>query len=395
MTSTSAQMRQYQGPTIFSFGFRPFFLAGALFAAALPLTIVASMSSGAAVGEPYGAIAYHGHEMVFGFLAAIISGFLLTAVPNWTGRFPVVGSRLAAVFTLWAAGRVAMIAAGTIGMSAAAIIDVSYLIVFDFMIGREILKGRNWRNLPVAVAVGLLAIGNILWHAHALGGIAPQFGARWGLAVVAMLIALIGGRITPSFTRNWLMRSGRAAGSAAAGPLDSLSLAWTGGTLAYWLIDADGAAVSAALFVSAALHIARLARWRGWRAAAEPLVAILHIGYLWLPISLAMLGASAAFPSSLSLSTALHSLTAGAAGVMILAVTTRATLGHTGRPLTADAATIAIFALVNLGAILRVAAPFLSRDYAAAMAAAAFIWSGAFLLFAIVYGRYLLNPRCE
>lgn len=393
MTSTAEQMRQYHGPAVFSFGFRPFFLAGALLAATLPLLIALAMSGAVAIGGPYGAIGWHGHEMVFGFLAAIVTGFLLTSVPNWTGRLPVMGWRLAALFALWLAGRLAMASAGIIGVKIAALIDAPFLFVVDAIIGREIIRGKNWRNMPVFAMVGFFALGNVLWHWNAIMNGAPHFGARWGIAVVAMLISLIGGRITPSFTRNWLMRTGRPAASATIDLLDKATLSATASALIYWLIDPVGPVAGALLFLASALHVARLLRWQGWRTTAEPLVTILHVGYGWLALSLALLGASAAFPATVLASTALHAFTAGAAGVMILAVMTRATRGHTGRPLAADAATVAIYALVNLGALARVAASYWTPDYPMALVAASFIWSGAFLLFAIVYGRYLLTPK--
>lgn len=386
-------MRAYQGPAIFSFGFRPFFLGGALVAAVLPWFAAISMSGMVNVSGPYGAIAWHGHEMVFGFLSAIVTGFLLTAVPNWTGRLPVMGLNLAMLFSLWTAGRAAMFFAGTIGVKAAALIDAPFLFAVAMTIGREIIRGRNWRNLPVLVMVILFALGNLFWHSIAIGGGAPQMGSRWGVAVVAMLIALIGGRITPSFTRNWLMRNGRPAASAAVDIIDKLSLAGAALALVCWLMFPAGLVAGALLLLASALHLLRLARWRGWLTTSEPLVAILHVGYFWLVLGLAILGASAAFPESIPASTALHALTSGAAGVMILAVMTRATRGHTGRPLVADRATILIYVMVNLGAATRVVAPFWAGNYSIALAAASALWSGAFLLFAIVYGRYLLTPK--
>lgn len=386
-------MRAYLGPAIFSFGFRPFFLGGALAAAVLPLIAALSMSGAVIVGGPYGVIAWHGHEMVFGFLAAVVTGFLMTAVPNWTGRLPVMGWKLALLFLLWAAGRAAMFFAGAIGVKAAALIDAPFLFAVAMTIGREIIRGRNWRNLPVLVMVSLFAFGNLFWHSIAVGGGAPQTGSRWGVAIVAMLIALIGGRITPSFTRNWLMRNGRPAASAVVDIVDKLALAGAGLALVCWLLFPVGPVTGALLLVAAALHLLRLARWRGWRTTAEPLVAILHVGYFWLALGFAILGASAAFPTLIPASTALHALTSGAAGVMVLAVMTRATRGHTGRALAADKATVLIYLLVNIGAAARVIAPFWTGDYALALMAASALWSGAFLLFAIVYGRYLLTPK--
>lgn len=393
MASTAEQMRRYAGPAVFSFGFRPFFLAGALTAAVLPVMMALAMSGVVAMGGAYGPTAYHGHEMVFGFLAAIVAGFLLTAVPNWTGRLPVLGWRLGLLFALWLAGRAAMAASGVIGMTAAAAIDGSFLVVFGLVIAREVSAGKNWRNIPVCVMVVLLAVGNLLWHLHAVRDGAAQFGLRWGIAVIAMLIALIGGRITPSFTRNWFMKNGAPAGETPYAFVDKWAQVALGFAMVVWLAAPTGIATGVALFIAASLHLVRLARWRGWLTAAEPLVTILHIGYLWLTIAIALLAAAAVFPQAVTISTAFHALTAGAAGVMTLAVMTRSTRGHTGRPLTADTPTVVIYALVNLGALVRIAAPLWMAHYAMALIVAATLWSGAFLLFAIFYGRYLLSPR--
>ena len=393
MASTAEQMRRYQGLALFSFGFRPFFLFGAILASALPTLTALSMSGASSFGGAYGAIAYHGHEMVFGFLGAIVAGFLLTAAPNWTGGLPVIGWRLGGMFALWLAGRAAIAASAVIGMGAASVIDGLFLIALDLVIWREVTAGKSWRNIPVCVLVGFFAIGNLIWHFRAISEGAGQFGLRWGVAVIAILIALVGGRITPSFTRNWFMKQGVRAGGASFDFVDKTALGALGLAMIAWLAAPTGAATGALMLMAAVLNFVRLARWRGWLTTAELLVTILHVGYFWLALALALLGAAALFPTAFSVSTAFHALTAGAAGVMTLAVMTRATLGHTGRALTADKATIAIFALVNLGAAARIAASFWISNYGAALTIGAALWSSAYLLFAITYGRYLLAPR--
>lgn len=393
MTSTSGQRRTYGGAALFSHGFRPFFLGGALVAATVPMATALSLSGALSVGAAYGPIAYHGHEMVFGYLAAVVSGFVLTAVPNWTGRLPVVGRRLIALFGLWIAGRLALPFSGTFGAGVAAVIDAPFLFVMALVMWREVSAGKNWRNAPVCVLVTVLAMANLLWHLDALGNGAGTLDLRAGMAVISVLIALIGGRITPSFTRNWLVKTGRSTLNASTGPLDRTALGVLIAALSVWLVAPQHTITGVLLFLAAALHLLRLSRWRGWRTAAEPLVSILHIGYLWLPVGLVFLGISAIDPLSVTPSLALHALTAGAAGVMPLAVMTRATLGHTGRELRADAPTVAIYLLINLGAVARLAAGFMPAYYVSAVTVAALLWSGAFLLFAAVYGRYLAAPR--
>lgn len=393
MTSSAQLMRQYTGLALFSFGFRPFFLAGAIAAAMIPVVTALAFSGAITFNFAGGVIAWHSHEMIYGYLSAIVAGFILTAVPNWTGRLPLLGARLGGLFFLWYAGRVAVFMSDQVNGFIVGLVDVSSLFMLDVFLWREVLHGKNWRNAPVCALVLLFAIGNAVWHWQALqGGNAAQ-GLYFGIAVIAILLALIGGRVTPSFTRNWLAKTGREAFEASFSLLDKAAIVVLVFSILMWLVAPRFGLTGAALVIAAGLHFVRLTRWRGWRTGAEPLVLILHIGYFWLPVSLLLLGlsvfASAAFPAVV----ALHALTAGAAGVMTLAVMTRATLGHTGRPLSADTATIVIYALVNLGAAIRVLAFFLPLPYAMTIAVSSLIWGGAFALFAIVYGRYLLAPR--
>lgn len=395
MTTTMEQRRGYRGAPFFSFGFRPFFLGGALVAAVIPLLTALSFSGLMMTGTAYGPAGYHGHEMVFGYLGAVVSGFILTAVPNWTGRLPVLGRRLMALFALWAAGRLAILFSGTIGPAAAFAVDAPFLIVLSGVIWREVIAGKNRRNLPVCVLITTFAAANVVWHLGWIGGGTGAIGWRLGIGVIAVLLALIGGRITPSFTRNWLVKSGRTPPDIAIRPLDKAALAVIAVAMAAWVWAPLSTVSGVLLLAASALHLVRLARWQGWRTLAEPLVTVLHAGYLWLALSLALLGLSAIAPGILTSSTALHALTAGAAGVMTLAVMTRATLGHTGRELKADVPTLLIYALVNLGALARLAAGFVPAHYAAALTASAVLWGGAFVLFAAVYGRYLAAPRLD
>lgn len=391
--ATMEQVRAYSGPALFSFGFRPFFLGGAIVAALTPGLTALSLSGRVTLAEQYGAIAYHGHEMLFGFVGAVVAGFILTAVANWTGRLPLFGGRLIAMAGLWLAGRFAIAGVDMIGVAVAALVDGFFLLALAAVVWREVLAGRNWRNLPVCALLTLFAFANVLWHAGMISGSGGGAGLRLAVAVIALLLSLIGGRITPSFTLNWLKKSGGAPFDAKFGKVDQAALASVGAALIAWVVAPTSQIAGVLLLLSSALLLLRLLRWRGWRTGAEPLVAILHVGYLWVPIGLALIGWSALAPAALPAAMALHGLTAGAAGVMTLAVMTRATLGHTGRPLKADAATIVIYLLVNLGAVARLAAPLTPFDYAASIGFASALWGCAFAVFAVVYGRYLLTPR--
>ena len=391
MASTSAQMRNYQGPVFFSFGFRPFFLGGTLVAAITPIITALTVAGYLPFNHPLGVVSWHAHEMLYGFLAAVVAGFSLTAVPNWTGRVPVLGWRLMVLFGLWAMGRAVMFAAP--GAVFAGIIDAAYLVLIDAVLWREVIAGKNWRNTPVCFLVGLFASGNIVWHASIIDGGTGDLGLRLGLAAIAILLGLIGGRVTPSFTRNWFVKTKRSAPDVAIRTIDKITIGILIAAIGAWVLDISHWSAGATLILASMLTLIRLSRWQGWRTLAEPLVTILHIGYLWLAVALFLLGFSALYPALVAPSTAVHALTAGAAGVLPLAVMTRATLGHTGRPLTADYMTTMIYVLVNFGAIVRLAAPYFAEKYMALIMAAGISWSAAFGLFAVIYGPYLIAPR--
>jgi uncharacterized protein involved in response to NO len=216
-------------------------------------------------------------------------------------------------------------------------------------------------------------------------------GWRLGLAVIVMLIGLVGGRIIPSFTRNWLAKRQAGRLPASFGAPDKAALAATGLALALWVAAPEGRLTAALLLIAAFAQAARLARWCGHRTLAEPLVWVLHLAYAWLPVGLGLL--AAALWNGTPQTLAVHALTVGGVGTVTLAVMTRATLGHTGRALRADVATTAIYAAVTLAALLRLAAAAAGEHAFALLIASAICWVVAFGGFAIVYGRYLLRPR--
>lgn len=268
-----------------------------------------------------------------------------------------------------------------------------FLVVFAGVIWREVLAGRSWRNLPVCAMVTLLALANVGFH---LGGESPALAAvceRLALAAPAMLIALIGGRIIPSFTRNWLAEHGVGTWPAAFGRFDQAVLAATGVALLAWIWAPDFWATGALLGAVGVANAGRLARWRGLSTGREALVWSLHAGYAWLAAALLLLGLSILVPAMVPHSAGVHALTAGAFGVMTLAVMTRTSLGHTGRPLTADHKTTLIYLSANAAALTRVVAPATTELQPALLGASAVLWSLAFLGFAFAYGPILLSPR--
>ena len=390
MTDTAPAGRTYAGPAVFSFGFRPFFLFGAAWAAlAVPVWVAGLLLGDGMVGAAEGR-AWHIHEMLFGYLAAVVAGFLLTAVPNWTGRLPVRGAPLAALAGLWLSGRLGMI---VLSGPAAAVLDAAFLVVFAALVWREVLAGRNLRNLPICLMVSLLAAANLAFHLRDAVPEAGPLAERGAVAVIALMIALVGGRIIPSFTRNWMAARRLAPEPAAFGMADRAALAATAVALAAWTLAPEHPGAGWALLAAGLVNLVRLARWRGWRTLADPMVWILHAGYAWLAAGLALLGASILAPDAIARSAGVHALTAGAMGVMTLAVMTRATLGHTGRAREADGWTLAIYLAVNAAALVRVAAPFLPELTPHLLGCSAALWSLAFGLFALRYGPMLLGPR--
>ena len=382
------------GAVMFSAGFRPFFLLAAVWSAfALPLWLCVYAGK-IALPSAFPPTVWHVHEMVFGFALATVAGFLLTAIPNWTGRLPLSGWPLGVLACLWLAGRVAVLFSAIIGPLAAAVVDLSFPALFIAVIARELVAGRNWRNLPMLVALSLLLGGSTLVHLEALGiATTAPAGNRLGIATILMLIALVGGRIVPSFTRNWLAKV-RPGGllPAQAGRLDIAALLVTVTGLAAWVVAPDSAAAPWLELAAGIAVSVRLSRWCGLATFREPLVFILHIGYGWLAVGLLLLGYNGLHPL-LPQTTALHALTAGAIGTMTLAVMTRATLGHTGRALAAGPGTRAIYLLVTLAAILRLGAPLAGVDALVLTWIAGAAWSAAFGLFAVLYGGLLMRAR--
>ncbi|MXW90436.1 MAG: NnrS family protein [Rhodospirillaceae bacterium] len=223
-------------------------------------------------------VAWHVHEILFGFVAAAMAGFLLTAVPGWTGRPPLRGLPLAALAALWLAGRVAVALSAWIGAAAAAVVDIAFLAGLAAFCAREIAIGRNWRNLVVIALLAILIAANALFH---IGE--TETAERAAVATVVTLIALIGGRVVPEFTRNWLRR-----GTARLPPqhdrFDSAAIAVTVAAAFAWVAVGDHPLVSALLALAAVALAARLAQWRGLSTLSEPLLWVLHLGYLWLPV---------------------------------------------------------------------------------------------------------------
>lgn len=383
-----SRRRDYVGPVLLSAGFRPFFLAASLWAAAgiaLWIPVYLGMIALPARLSP---LDWHIHEMIYGYVAAAVAGFLLTAIPNWTGRLPVNGTPLAGLALVWLAGRVAMIAPPTAGTLAGAAIESAFLVSLCALAAREVIAGRNWRNLRVLAIVGILIAGNFVFHYEMLYADGADYGVRIAIAAVIGLIVLIGGRIVPSFTNNWLAKNRPGRLPKPFSRFDAVAILAAAVAFVLWVAAPASPATGTVLVAAGILHVFRLMRWAGDRTLADPLVFVLHAAYAFIPLGFVLNGL-AALSDLVPASAGIHAWTAGAAGLMTLAVMTRASLGHSGRPLAASRSTQVIYLLAGLAAVTRIAAAFGGGMFLLHLSALA--WIGAFGGFALVYGPLLVG----
>src|SRR5688572_30055163 len=285
--------RMAASPPILRGAFRPFFFGGALWAVIALAIWLAALSGQIVIPSTFGALAWHRHEMIFGFVGAVVAGFLLTAIPNWTGRLPIAGPPLAALFGLWLVGRLTVLFSAAATPAIAAILDSGLYVLLASVAGREVVQTKN-RNLPVVGLVLLFGIANLLDHLSAGGEIADsEIAWKIAVALVTIMISLIGGRIVPSFTRNWLTKQGVHEGLPHQPKrFDIMVVVVTALAFVAW-IAAPASRPSGILFAIAAIgQVVRLARWKGWTTVRDPLVLVLHVGYAWLPIGIGLLSAA-------------------------------------------------------------------------------------------------------
>jgi len=395
--ATMSRVRAWQGPALLSYGFRPFFLLGAAQAAIVVALWVPWYLGLVDVPSLLPPVAWHVHSLLFGYVPAIIAGFLLTAVPNWTGRLPVAGWPLAGLVALWLAGQAATLASAHLGARLTAAVALAFLCSVIVVAGREIVKAGNWRNMPVLLIVILLTVAQALFHWEVERFGRADLSQRLAIGAIITLIALIGGRIVPSFTTNWLKRANPGRLPSPLGHFDMLVMAVGVAALAAWIasvrVVVPGWLGGALLMLAGLLHIARQARWAPERCWREPLLAILHVGYLFVGLGFLLAGLAELSQGHVAASAGIHAWTTGAVGTMTLAVMTRASLGHTGRPLTASPMTVGIYAGVVLAAGLRIASALLPEHTMVLLTAAGVAWVAAFAGFALAYGPLLAGPR--
>ena len=383
--------QSYDGPALFANAFRPFFLLGSIYAALAVLVWLPVFHGEITLTSAFAPRDWHVHEMLYGYLPAVITGFLFTAIPNWTGRLPIRGAPLMVLVIVWMLGRFGVTFSQATGWLATMLVDASFLALVGAAAAREIIAGRNWRNLNVVLLVLLLLAGNVAFHLEAHFHRYADTGIRVGIAVVVLLITLIGGRIIPSFTRNWLVRENPGRLPVPFGRFDVIVLALGALALACWVVDSASPFTGGALAVAGLLHLVRLGRWAGNRTGREPLLLILHVGYLFVPLGF-LLNAASAFglvPSDAGT----HAWMVGAAGIMTLAVMSRASLGHTGQPLTASFATQAIYAAILVATLTRICAVLEPTYSEPLLHVAAFAWAAAFFGFALLFGPLLVGWR--
>lgn len=379
------------GPAILSYGFRPFFLGAGIWAIAAMGLWVAALTAGLSVGGSLGPVNWHAHEMVFGYTGAALGGFMLTAIPNWTGRLPVSGTPLLLLVLLWLAGRVVFLVPDLVGVVPALVIEGLFLPALGIIALREIVAGRNWKNLKILVAILLLSAADIWFHTAIAMGLSPAAPIRLAVGAWTLLIMLVGGRIIPSFTRNWLARQGTKALPAAFGRFDQIAILITALALLVWTAMPTGWVTALAAGLAALLHFVRLVRWRGYASLAEPIVAVMHVAYLMIVLGLALIAVAAM--GWMGEASALHVLLIGGMGGMTLAIMTRAALGHTGRPIRAAPLVQLAYVLVFAAAVVRPLVEFLPGQYNLILATSGTLWILTFVIFVVVYGPILLAPR--
>lgn len=380
----------------FAYGFRPFFLLAGLYAAFSIGAWVWMHAHGAAIFQSLPPQHWHGHEMTFGFIGAAIAGFLLTAVPNWTGEQGISGAPLIVLTILWLAGRVAFLLPGSVPFAAIVVAELLFLPTLILMIAPMLFRSANRNRILLLVLASLWLTD--AWFLYGLRFEKPLI-VRDALLVamdlVLILVTIIGGRIVPAFTRNALNQAGATVSLQPIPTLERLVMVAMLAVAVGDLVAPGGKLAAGLAAIAALLHLWRQSRWHAWRTRRQPIVWVLHLAYLWLPIGFALkaaaLGAGIAWAGFWQ-----HALGAGAAGTMILAVMTRATLGHTGRPLHVRPSIAIAYLLLTLSVIVRVFGPFaLPLDYGTVILIAGLLWLGAFIPYLVIYGPMLLRPRID
>lgn len=385
---TRAPADRQPGFALWQLGFRPFYLLASAFAA-LSIGLWAMQVAGWLPLAYLQGPLWHAHEMLFGFMLAVIVGFLFTAGRNWSGRPTPTGVPLAALAALWVAGRILVL---TPFSWTAALVNAAFPLASALALAIPLVGARNRRNYFFIGLLLLLSGAALAFHLSALGVIsAPAWiGIQLALDILLFIMAVMGGRVIPMFTNN-----GISGANAARQPM--VERAALGAVLALLLVDVSGLsplAVAAVALAAAFSHLARWLLWRPWKTLDNTLVLVLHMAYAWIPVHLVLRVLASQGWVSPSLAT--HALTVGAAGGLIIGMMVRTARGHTARILRADQVDTACFLLILLAALVRILVPLVapSQTIAAVLASAAF-WTWGFGLYAVRYWPVLTRPRLD
>ncbi len=380
----------------FAYGFRPFFLLAGLYAVVAMAAWLWLYPLGPVVASGIPPQLWHGHEMIFGFIAAAITGFMLTAVPSWTGGRGFAGKPLMLLAALWLLGRLAVSFAEPLGLRWLLLAELAFLPAVIVTLAPSLL-GKRSRNSPLLLVLLLFWVADAIFVASVLrGDVALASSAlRAALNLTLVLITVIGGRIVPAFTGNALRARGDDVAMRRWPAVEVTAIA---ATLGFGIADtlAPQQAITASLAAIAALaHVVRLSGWHGHRTWRMPILWVLHVAYLWLPLGLAMKAVHAGLGAGWAVHW-MHALGAGAAGMMIMAVMTRAALGHTGRPLVVRPAVAIAYGLLAAAVFVRVLGPALAPGaYLTTLLLSGGAWLAAFLVFVVVYAPILTGPRAD
>jgi uncharacterized protein involved in response to NO len=379
-----------------SYAFRPFFLLNGFFAIVVVSVWLMALHGAGPASVPATMLYWHGHEMLVGFGMAAVAGFVLTAVATWTERPPLQGKLLGVLVFSWLLGRLIMMAATRLPYWLVASVDMIFPFLLAVLLGREVVAGSSRRNYPIVGITLVLAVLNLLYHLGAmrlLPGM-DRLALYFLIHLVLLMITVIAGRIIPDFTANWLRARGHERLPENHSLIDGITVAATIATGVSVSLTPFGPVTGVLAMVAALSHAVRLARWRGLATTSEPLLFVLHVAYLWLPVGYA-LTALAAFGVVFPATAALHALTMGAIGSMILAMTSRVALAHTGRSLHAPRLIVISYAILSAAVVVRVLSVLNSGLYIEMIDLSALGWIVTFAIFTWVYWPVLTRPGLD
>lgn len=382
--------------TPFAYGFRPFFLLAGVYAAVGMMIWLWTYITGSLPFRALPPQLWHSHEMLYGFIGAAVAGFVLTAIPSWTGSRGFAGAPLVVLVILWLAGRIAFANNDLVPFIFVGVAEMLFLPAIIVTIAPSLFRTRN-RNMVLLLVIAAFWATDLafLYAVYTEDAAAASAALRTGINVILFLLTIIAGRVVPSFTANALRNRGVDVSLRSSKIIERGVFVAMIAYIAIDVFSADRMLVVAVSAVAAALHFVRITGWQSLRSRHDPIVWILHIAYLWMPIGLTLraLFLSGGFAWAAHWQ---HALAAGAAATMILAVMTRASLGHTGRPLVVSPVTTVAYVSIVLAVAVRVFGPaLLPMSYTTIMVVAGSLWVLTFLLFTIVYVPILLGPRVD